>query len=219
MLPHRWELSSQQWRLSLYIEEGILFFFCLYFLLDIFFIYISNVFPFPNLPFGNLLPPTLTPVSVRVLLPPSTPAFPPWHSSILGHRTLSVPRAAPPTDVQQGPLYYIMLLEPWVPLLNVLVKLKCFVHVSCLLLGYDTVINPKPNIHFLMLDSKLGFSFINNPIFRGHDSLMIFAICLYMDKPRSVYKSCSWWSLFDQIELTWQSGLGKETWQSVLLEY
>jgi hypothetical protein len=45
-----------------------------YFLLDIFFIYISNVFSFSGLPFRN----TPSPASKRVLLHPPTPTLLPY---------------------------------------------------------------------------------------------------------------------------------------------
>ena len=45
---------------------------------------------------------------------PSTSVFLPWHSPTLRHQTPSGPRAAPPTDVQQGhPLPHVRR-EPWV---------------------------------------------------------------------------------------------------------
>lgn len=50
-------------------------------------------------------------------------------------------------------------------------------------------INPKPNIHSLWPDSKLGFPFIINPIFIPRGSLMIFLICLYTKGTGSVYKT------------------------------
>jgi hypothetical protein len=60
------------------------------FLLDIFFIYISNVVPFPSFPSEKS--PILSPIP---LLPdPPTPASWPRHSPILGHRTFTGPRAS-----------------------------------------------------------------------------------------------------------------------------
>jgi hypothetical protein len=60
------------------------------FLLDIFFIYISNVIPFPSFPSENPLSPSALP-----LLPnPPLPASWPWHFPILGHRTFTGPRAS-----------------------------------------------------------------------------------------------------------------------------
>jgi hypothetical protein len=55
------------------------FFFSLYFLLDIFFIYISNVIPFPNCPSENTIPSPLP-----LLTSPPTPASWPWHSPNTG---------------------------------------------------------------------------------------------------------------------------------------
>jgi hypothetical protein len=57
----------------------------LIFFLDIFFIYISNVFPFPGIPFGNPLP--YPPYSCLYEDGPSftTPILPLWHSPTLGH--------------------------------------------------------------------------------------------------------------------------------------
>jgi hypothetical protein len=46
---------------------------------------------------------------------PLTPAFLPWHSPTLGHRTPSAPRAAPAADVQQVHPLPHMWPEPWVP--------------------------------------------------------------------------------------------------------
>jgi hypothetical protein len=87
------------------------FFFSL--LLDIFFIYISNT-PFPGLPSGNPYPSPPPTVSMKVLAHPPTPAFPLWHSPTLELRNPSGPRAAPPTDVQQGHLLPHMQPVPWV---------------------------------------------------------------------------------------------------------
>ena len=54
--------------------------------------------------------------SIRVLPNhPSTPAFPLWHSTTLGHQNPSGLRAAPPTDIQQGHPLPHMQPEPWVP--------------------------------------------------------------------------------------------------------
>jgi hypothetical protein len=61
------------------------------FLLDIFFIYISNVTPFQVSPLK--IPYRLT---LSLLTNSPTPASWPWHSPILGHRT--GPRAFPPID-------------------------------------------------------------------------------------------------------------------------
>jgi hypothetical protein len=69
----------------------LFFGFFILFLLDIFFIYISNVIPFPSFPSENpLFPP---------LAPQPTPAHSyPWHSPILGHRNFIGPKTSPPID-------------------------------------------------------------------------------------------------------------------------
>jgi hypothetical protein len=80
------------------------------FLLDILFIYISNIIPFPSFPSEN---PISTP-------PPPAPQLThthsqSWHYPILGHRTFTRPRASPPMDDRLGhPLLYIQL-ESQVP--------------------------------------------------------------------------------------------------------
>jgi hypothetical protein len=61
----------------------LLFFEGAFFLLDIFFIYISN------LKVLYTLPPALLPN-------PPTPTFWPWHSPVLGHIIFTRPRASPP---------------------------------------------------------------------------------------------------------------------------
>jgi hypothetical protein len=80
------------------------------FLLDIFFIYISNTIPIPGFPSEKpLLPPPLP-----LLTSPPTPASWFWHSTTLEHQAFTGPRASPPTDNQQGyPLLHIWL-KPWV---------------------------------------------------------------------------------------------------------
>jgi hypothetical protein len=83
----------------------------LLFLLDIFFIYISNFIPFPLLPTEN--PPMPSPL--LLLTNPPTPAFLSWHSSTLGHQAFRGPRASALTDVPQGHALLHMWLEPWVP--------------------------------------------------------------------------------------------------------
>ena len=63
------------------------------FLLDIFFICISNAIPFPSFlsesPLHHPLP---------LLRNPPTPTSWPWHSPILGHRTFTRPKTTPPID-------------------------------------------------------------------------------------------------------------------------
>jgi hypothetical protein len=56
------------------------------FFLDIYFIYISNVVPFPGFP-----PPLPT-------TNPPMPASWPWHFPIMGHGAFTGPRASPPID-------------------------------------------------------------------------------------------------------------------------
>jgi hypothetical protein len=88
-------------------------FFHTFFGLDIFFIYISNVFPFPGLPFGKPLTHPPFPCLYEGAPPPTTPILLPWHSPTLGHQTPSV-QGSPPTDVQQGRPLPHMWPEHWV---------------------------------------------------------------------------------------------------------
>ena len=81
-------------------------------LLDIFFIYISNVIPFPGFPSKNPLPHTLSPLPLLTNVP--TPASWPWHSPILGHRTFTGLRASSPIDDRLGHPLLHMKLEPQV---------------------------------------------------------------------------------------------------------
>jgi hypothetical protein len=68
------------------------------FLLDNFFIYISNAIPKAPYP-----PPTLP-------LNPPTPTSWPWHSPVLGQMIFSIPRASPPIDGRLGhPLLHMQL--------------------------------------------------------------------------------------------------------------
>jgi hypothetical protein len=70
-----------------------------FFSLNILFIYISNIIPFPGLPSRTPFPiplPTASPPPTH----PLPPSHPPWHSPTLGHRTPSGPRAITPTYVQ-----------------------------------------------------------------------------------------------------------------------
>ena len=74
--------------------------FTYYILLDIFFIYISNVIPFPCFPSENPLLPPLPPYSLTYpLLIPGL--------ATLGHRASTGPRASLPIDEQQGHSLYI----------------------------------------------------------------------------------------------------------------
>jgi hypothetical protein len=91
----------------------IIGFFPAFFLsLDIFFIYISNVIPFPGLPSRNHLS---HPPSMRVLLHPSTHSHPALAFCYTGHWNNSGPRTVPPTDVRQVHPLPHMCPEPWVP--------------------------------------------------------------------------------------------------------
>ena len=99
-------------------EEHILLPFPLFFvLLDIFFIYISNVIPFPRSPSENPLSNPPSPCFYKGV--PSThsptPASLSWHSPTLGHPAFTGPRASPPIDAWQGHPLLHMRLEPWVP--------------------------------------------------------------------------------------------------------
>jgi hypothetical protein len=85
------------------------------FLLDIFFIYISNLIPFPSFPSENPLSPLHLPASMRIVTHPPTSASLPWYSPTLGHQAFTGPRDSPPIDDQQGYLLLHMWLEPWVP--------------------------------------------------------------------------------------------------------
>jgi hypothetical protein len=68
------------------------------FLLDIFFIYISNAIPKAPYSFPTLLPNLPTPTSW------------PWHSPVLGHIIFARPRASPSSDGRLGhPLLYMQL--------------------------------------------------------------------------------------------------------------
>jgi hypothetical protein len=90
-----------------------LFYFFLFLLLDIYFIYISNIVLFPGFP----LPPpkkTLSPPPPMLTNLPTLASWP-WHSPILGHRAFKGPRASPPIDDWLGHPLLHMQLEPWVP--------------------------------------------------------------------------------------------------------
>ena len=79
------------------------------FLLDIFFIYISNFIPFPHFPSNSSHP--ISPLPAHW---PTYSCFP-VHSPTLGHLAFIRPRASLLIDVPQShPLLY-MWLEPWVP--------------------------------------------------------------------------------------------------------
>jgi hypothetical protein len=82
------------------------------FIVRYFFIYISNVIPFPGLPSENSIPhrpfPCSPPYPV-LLLCPGIPLN--WGM----HQAFTWPRVSPPTDVQQGHPLLHMQLEPWIP--------------------------------------------------------------------------------------------------------
>jgi hypothetical protein len=78
-----------------------------FFLLDIFFIYISNAILFPSFPLKIPYPSHLP------LLPnPPTPASWPWHFPLLGHRTFTGSRDSSPIDDRQGKPQLHLQLEP-----------------------------------------------------------------------------------------------------------
>ena len=84
------------------------------FLLDIFFIYISNVIHSPGFPVLKrpyLWPPSCfyEGVSPR---PPPIPTYLPSNYPKLGHQAFTEPRASPPIDAQQGHLLLHMWLKP-----------------------------------------------------------------------------------------------------------
>jgi hypothetical protein len=67
---------------------------CIYFilfLLDIFFIYMSNIIPIQ-------VSPPKTPSPNPLLTNPPTPASWPWYSPTLRHRAFTGPRVSPPID-------------------------------------------------------------------------------------------------------------------------
>ena len=105
--------QSMEWQKIAYsrLPQNQIFFV----LLDIFFIYISNVIPFPRSPSENPLSNPPSPCFYKGV--PSThsptPASLSWHSPTLGHPAFTGPRAFPPTDVQQVLLLLRMWLEPW----------------------------------------------------------------------------------------------------------
>jgi hypothetical protein len=82
--------------------------------LAIFFIYISNVSPFPCPPFRNSLPLPPPPASMRVLPQPSTQSCLPTLAFSYAGASLSGPRTVSSTDVQQGHPLPHMGPEPWV---------------------------------------------------------------------------------------------------------
>lgn len=77
---------------------------------------------------------------------PPTPAYPSWHSPILGHGASPGPRSSPPIDVQQGHPLLHMRLESW--------KLPCVLFVGCWMLKEFSQIkffNSLPNLSLPLL--------------------------------------------------------------------
>jgi hypothetical protein len=72
-------------------SNAIYRFFIFYFLLDIFFIYILNITPFPSFPSDNPLPSSPAP------RPTHSHSWS-WHSPILKPRAFTGPKASPPID-------------------------------------------------------------------------------------------------------------------------
>jgi hypothetical protein len=84
---------------------GFLFIIIYLFLFDIFFIYISNVIPFPSFPSGD------PPYSF-----PTPPAYQPTHTCFLALAfPYTGPRASLHIDNRLGHPQLHMQLEPWVP--------------------------------------------------------------------------------------------------------
>ena len=96
-----------------YLFIYLFLFLSIEFLLDILFIYISNVLPFTILPSGNPIPSPL-PISMKVLPFPTTPDSPPWHSPTLEHWAFIGPRASPLIDAQQDHPVLHIHLEQWI---------------------------------------------------------------------------------------------------------
>jgi hypothetical protein len=84
-----------------YVQSSLI-----YFLLDIFFIYISHANAIPEVPYAPPPPPH------PALLPSrTTPISWPWHSPALWHTIFSRSRASPPNDGRIGHLMQHMQLE------------------------------------------------------------------------------------------------------------
>jgi hypothetical protein len=83
-------------------------FFFFIFLLDLLFIYISNIVSFEN-PLSHSPSHCFDEGDTS-----PTPASPAWHSPTLGHQAFTGPSSSPPIDVQQGYPLLPMWLEPWV---------------------------------------------------------------------------------------------------------
>ena len=86
-----------------------------FFLLDILFIYMSNVILFPGFPLGTPYPILPLPASMRVLPhPPTHSRLPALAFPYTVASSLSRPRASPPIDDRQGHPLLRMWLEPWI---------------------------------------------------------------------------------------------------------
>jgi hypothetical protein len=108
--PGKKKVDKEKNWIHLQVLRGFVLFLFLCLFLDIFFIYISHVIPFPGSPSKNSLPPFPSPCSPTHSLPASWP----WHSPTLGHQAFTGPRASPPIDAQQGHLLLHMQIETWV---------------------------------------------------------------------------------------------------------
>ena len=110
-----YQLAPQDIRVSCWSTPFVI----LIFLLDILFIYTSNVITFPGFPSKTPLYHPPPPASMKVFPHPpihaSTLISPPWNSPTLGHQAFTGPRASPPIDTRQSNHLLHMQLEPWVP--------------------------------------------------------------------------------------------------------
>jgi hypothetical protein len=103
-----WIPSSPIPLTSFDIQNSILFFYWK------FFIYISNVIPFPGFPPENPLYHLSSPF-FYVPKPPTHSCLLALHSPTRGHQAFTEQRASPPIDVQQGHTLLHIQLEPCVP--------------------------------------------------------------------------------------------------------
>jgi hypothetical protein len=97
------------------LKRRLLFF---SFFKDIFFIYVSNVIPFPGFPspfpgFPKGKP--LVACPLPLLINPPTPSSWLWHFPTQAHRAFTGLRTSPPIDDQLGHPLLHMQLKPWVP--------------------------------------------------------------------------------------------------------
>jgi hypothetical protein len=100
----------------IYIRKKLIPFF-LFDLLDIFFIYISNVLYLHFLVSPSKIPYSPHPMCTNL----PTPSSWSWHPPTFGHRTFTGQKASPPIDDQQSHPLLHMQLEPWVLLCEFLV--------------------------------------------------------------------------------------------------